>query len=163
MIKKSKGQYFSLDAIVASLIFILAIMTLLSYWYSVRSSIEKQDSELLKEAFRVSDLLFTPSTGNGDCRIGFADNWNYKILNYTSIEKCKTVSNEEIKGKLGTGANVVIVIKNVEVGNSMEPITIGTPPNDIKDAAKIQRSAAIRIDGNPSETFIATIEITLYN
>ena len=39
-----KGQYFSFDAIVASVIFVLALVALLSYWHSVRSYLEHENS-----------------------------------------------------------------------------------------------------------------------
>lgn len=55
-----KGQYFSFDAIIASVIFILALVALLSYWYSLRSSLELQNGAVSKEAFRISNILLTP-------------------------------------------------------------------------------------------------------
>jgi len=160
-----KGQYFSLDAIVASLIFIITIMTLLSYWYSVKSSIEKQDSEVLKEAFRISDLLFTSQIGDSDCKIGFADNWNYKTLNYTAIKNCEGMTREGINGKLGTGYDTVIVF-NIDETSAIESITLGEAPSKIKDVAKVQRVAAIMIEnyeGGKVKTFTGTVDVYLYN
>ncbi len=162
----SKGQYFSLDAIIASLIFILTIMTLLSYWYSVKSAIERQDSEILKEAFRISDLIFTPQAGDGNCKIGFMDSWNYKMLNYTAITNCDLESRDGIKAKLGTGYDVVITFNVVEKDSGVEPVTLGFEPSTSKSIAKVQRAAAIMVEnyeGGKSKTFTGIVEVYLYN
>jgi hypothetical protein len=167
--KWRKGQYFSLDAVIASLIFILMIISLLSYWYAVKSAMERQDSELMKEAFRVSDLLFTPQTSEGPCKIGFSDSWNYKTLNYTAIKNCETLTNTKtgIKSKLGTGYDTAIGFTIVEQDSGVEAVTLGTIPDPAsnKEIAKVQRNAAIMVenyDGSKPKTFIAKVEVYLY-
>lgn len=55
-----KGQYFSFDAIVASVIFILAITLLSGHWYSLRAQIDDRSDYLYSEAFRISDTLLGP-------------------------------------------------------------------------------------------------------
>ncbi len=91
--KNLKGQYFSFDAIIASVIFVLTLTTLLSYWHSVRSSLDFQTNENLREAVRVSDLAFTPGTpANTICNLqsqfGFGVSWQDKRLNGTNLKSC---------------------------------------------------------------------------
>ncbi len=48
-----KGQYFSFDAIIASVIFVMALVALLSYWHSVKSYLDSQNDEISKEAIQI--------------------------------------------------------------------------------------------------------------
>ncbi|RME79629.1 MAG: hypothetical protein D6769_01825 [Methanobacteriota archaeon] len=57
-----KGQYFTLDVIVAAIMAVISIMLLLGYWqYSLENSPIIQDS-LNKQAIRVSQLFFSISS-----------------------------------------------------------------------------------------------------
>ena len=56
-----KGQYFSFDAVIGATIFILTMMALLSYWYGISSSFEQTQNDLAREAFRISEMMFTPT------------------------------------------------------------------------------------------------------
>lgn len=62
-----KGQYFSFDAIVATVIVVLAITTLSAYWFSVQSVVEAKSSHLYASALRIGDILLSP---------GVPDAWN---------------------------------------------------------------------------------------
>ena len=55
-----KGQYFSFDAIIASVVFVLTVLALMSYWNSVKAGMETYSDETTKEAIRISDLLLSP-------------------------------------------------------------------------------------------------------
>lgn len=78
MMASSKGQYFSFDAIIASIIFILTFMALLGYWFSVRSGLESQEADISREASRISDMMFTPSY--------FTTSYTDKLVNRSRIE-----------------------------------------------------------------------------
>ncbi len=54
-----KGQYFSFDAIVASIIFALAISILSTHWFALRAQIDDHDNYLQQEAYRISDVLLS--------------------------------------------------------------------------------------------------------
>lgn len=56
-----KGQYFSFDAIIASTIFIITFVSLLTYWFSVKSALDSKDDDISREAARISDVMFTPA------------------------------------------------------------------------------------------------------
>ena len=61
-----KGQYFSFDAIIATVIMVIAFSTLVSYWYGVQSTIETRTDSQYSDALRVADSLFSP---------GLPSNW----------------------------------------------------------------------------------------
>ncbi len=55
-----RGQYFSLDAIVAVLIFILALSMLANYWFTAKATMQEGESQLFSEALSISNSLLTP-------------------------------------------------------------------------------------------------------
>ncbi len=55
-----KGQYFSVDAIIASFIFVMALSLLTAQWFSLRAQEGAQSVSLLDDASRISDLLLVP-------------------------------------------------------------------------------------------------------
>ncbi|MFH0927227.1 MAG: hypothetical protein V1822_01485 [Candidatus Micrarchaeota archaeon] len=59
-----KGQYFSFDAIVAAVIFVLAMSILANHWFSLRSQMDEQTLFLQDEALRISDLFLSPGDYN---------------------------------------------------------------------------------------------------
>jgi len=75
-----KGVYFSFDAIIASLIFILTLISVMSYWYGVREGIMHSDSILMDEAYRLSNLFLLPNSAGG-----VAIESHDKMLNSTRI------------------------------------------------------------------------------
>ncbi|GEM_PF-4541370 len=59
-----KGQYFSFDAIVASVIFMLGMTLLLGQWFSVKQSTDLTNDYLQEDAFRASDILLSSGVPN---------------------------------------------------------------------------------------------------
>ena len=57
-----KGQYFSFDAIIGFTIFILILMTILSYWYSATSYFNTIENPMNKEAYRISEIILSDSS-----------------------------------------------------------------------------------------------------
>ncbi len=62
--KSKKGQYFSFDAIVSVVIFVMAITILLSHWYSLKTKMNEQTTYLQDEALRISEILLGPGDFN---------------------------------------------------------------------------------------------------
>lgn len=66
----AKGQYFSFDAIVATVIVIIAVSSLLGYWFSAQSIIESRANPMYADALRVAETLMSPGVPadwqNGD-------------------------------------------------------------------------------------------------
>lgn len=59
-VKTLKGQYFSMDAIVASVIFVLALSLLMSHFFALRAQNDSRSSYLMDDAYRISEMLLGP-------------------------------------------------------------------------------------------------------
>ena len=159
-----KGQYFSFDAIVASVIFVLALVSLLSYWNSLRNSLDFQNSAVSKESVRVSNALTEQGTPeNVACnlmnRLGFA-NSNGKI-NWSIVECAETASfdQDQLKNKLETGYNVTIVFERADgsqviIGPELDQNLI----DDLSNIYKIRRIVSL----DSPEDEIAYLDLYLY-
>lgn len=163
-----KGQYFSFDAIVASVIFVLTLIMLLSYWHSVRTFLDFQAADMNKEATRMSNLLFTPP--DGDCnagtlkRLGFANSWTDKKMNYTLLYCVDKMKEDALKANLSSPYNVSIVI-NDPLGKEY---LLGDDPDNfdptLQEVTKIRRIGTIAdVPGaNGPEDHMATVDLYLY-
>ena len=141
-----KGQYFSFDAIIASVIFVLALVALLSYWHSVRSFLDYQNDPLAKDAIRVSNLLFTPpSPAPLDCasmeRLGLAVSWDDRRVDSGVLDCAKDQNPAWIKQKLGTQYNTSITVTNL--ADSSVVVIGGEVPASAANVVKIRRLAGV--------------------
>jgi hypothetical protein len=161
-----KGQYFSFDAIIASVIFVLALVALLSYWHSMRSFLDYQNDPMTKEAVRISNLFFIPPTYSGvgtDCEdiqsLGFAVNWTDKRID-PAIVACAASNDEEwLYQKLLTPYKLTLELTNVSDNNL---ITLGyqDPPENLLHTVKIRRLASVL---NPDgSTYLVYLDLSLY-
>lgn len=161
-----KGQYFSFDAIIASVIFLLTLIMLLSYWHSVRTYLDYQANDLSREATRLSTILFTPPTGT-DCknlkRLGFVNSWSDKRLNGTLLDCVKGMNTGALKTKLGASYNVSILIDDTHTTSKKDYI-LGTDPDnlpsDLKEISKFRRVGTLSTKSG--EDHIATIDLYVY-
>jgi|SRR3989344_5731564 len=62
MRKAAKGQYFSFDAIIATVIVVMAMATLMTYWFSIQSVVDAKGGRLHSQARDVADALFSPGS-----------------------------------------------------------------------------------------------------
>jgi len=67
-----KGQYFSFDAIIATVIMVLAFSSLVAYWYGAQAVVESRNYSRLADANRIAESLLSP---------GSPSDWNE--LSYT--------------------------------------------------------------------------------
>ncbi len=155
-----RGQYFSFDAIVASVIFILTIVTLLSYWHSLRTALNSQTNDLTKEALRISDLILTPGyPASAACdsmdQLGISMSWQDKRINKTKFDCARMLTQSELKNKLSTPFNVSIFVNNA--------LAIGDDINSIntKQVAKVRRIVSI-LNGVTNKEELASFDIYLY-
>ncbi|NYZ73918.1 hypothetical protein H0O00_02135 [Candidatus Micrarchaeota archaeon] len=168
-----KGQYFSFDAIIASVIFILALVALLSYWHSVKSFLDYQDDPLSRDAVRLSNLLFTPPTPEawsctetGMEKLGFAISWDDRRVN-SSILKCAetqaAASQTWLREKLGADANTGVFLKVTNLNDgTITPIGEDVPPSPAPaNVVNIRRLATV-VNSTTGETTLASFELTLY-
>ncbi|MFH2106444.1 MAG: hypothetical protein ABII22_04235 [Candidatus Micrarchaeota archaeon] len=163
-----KGQYFSFDAIVASVIFILAIVSLLSYWDSIRSNLDFQNSDVSREAFRVSEALLKEKisvTNVANCdgikapgaRLGFAG-YDGRI-NWTIVQCANDyITDDEpaLKSLLSTGYGVTIIFHKGDVDDT-KLAEIGTPMTDafrasLREVYKVRRIVPVVDAEGPRET-----------
>lgn len=68
-----KGQYFSFDAMVATVIFLMTILAFFSYWNAMKSSLAEEQGFMEKEAIRISNALFTPDLSKGGIGVSWSD------------------------------------------------------------------------------------------
>jgi len=165
-----KGQYFSFDAIIASVIFVMALVALLSYWHSVKSYLDYQNDDLSRETIRVSNLLFTPPSPSGAAcdsinRFGMSISWDDRRLDPAIIDCASGKDQKWLQEKLGSAYPLVINITEfsqpgspvVTLGGSIQPSTSGK-----MDIVKIRRSATI-YNASSGEAYPAYIDMVLYN
>ena len=57
-----KGQYFSFDAVVASVIMVIAVTSLVAYWFGVQSVAESRSSDMYADSLRIAESLLSPGS-----------------------------------------------------------------------------------------------------
>lgn len=159
-----KGQYFSFDAIIASVIFVLALVALLSYWHSVKSFLDYQNDQLSRDAIRISNLLFTPPEPSADCasmtRLGFALGWDDRRADSDIITCASAQDADWLRETTATGYNVYLNVKNIEDGSETE---IGVHPDDVddvNDVVRIRRLATV-VEADDS-THLSSFDLYVY-
>lgn len=162
-----KGQYFSFDAIVASVIFMMAVVMLLNYWHSVRTFLEYQSGDISREAMRISAMLFSPpspatATGN-NCRnmqtIGLFNSFESKQVNETTLDCLQSAYRTDpagLKSRFATPYEVTIKVSEIGGGSRW---TIGQEPQSQSEIVKIRRIASIVKDGGST---MAAVDVYLY-
>ena len=150
-----KGQYFSFDAIIGGVIFILTAMALFSYWYGISGTLDQRHESLAKEAFRISEMLNTPLDP------GLAMDWRDAHLNYSAVEeRCDDPSP---KDAFGSGYEVTIYFNEVESepeGEVNEVCAWGQENIQSENVYRFRRTASyIYEDGN---TTLGYVDIFVY-
>jgi hypothetical protein len=158
-----KGQYFSFDAIIGAVIFVLAMVALLSYWHSIRSFLDYQNDPLSRDAVRVSNLLFTPPSPSENCtmmnRLGFARSWEDKRAEESVIACAQGQTQNWLRQGLGTPYGVSIKITNLAT-NAPPTVIGGDVPADALNVVKIRRLATVVNETNG--TYLASVDLSLY-
>ena len=160
-----KGQYFSFDAIIASVIFIMALVLLLSYWQSVKTFLDYQTSDVAKDAMRIASLLFVPAYPEDAeyCsdveNIGFAKSWDDRRLRKDLLECAGLEGADWVKGKFGTPYNVSIKVTYLDdeswfyIGDDVA--------SDAREVVNMRRAATV-LDEEDGTTRLATVDISVY-
>lgn len=162
-----KGQYFSFDAIIASVIFVLALVALLSYWHSVKSFLDYQNDQLSRDAVRISNLLFTPPEPSADCadmdRLGFAFSWNDRRADSSILACAASQDSAWLKRVSGSSFDLHIKVTVLEGGG--DEYEMGTKPSDasyeVTDIVKIRRLATV-VDSSDDSTHVAAFDLSIY-
>ncbi|GEM_PF-819013 len=163
--RSKKGLYFSFDAIIASTIFILTMISVISYWHSVHTGIKQEDLMMMEEAMRISDLILLPNQGNG---FGFANSFDNKTIILQKVSDYATLTaadSDKIKIDVGTPYNVYITFdifdaEDTHLKGGIGSFEIGKSPGDAKTIGKFTRisSAYDEFEGEK----IVKISVFLY-
>ncbi len=161
-----KGLYFSFDAVIASVIFILTIISVISYWHSVHTGMKQEDLMLMEEAIRVSDMVLLPDQGKG---FGFTETFDNKTIVLSKVSGYADLvgTNEnKIKTDVGTPYNVYITFDIFDpqdnwLNSGTKPLEIGEPYKDAKMVGKFTRIASAYDDDEGN--LIVKISVFLYN
>ncbi|MCD6279299.1 hypothetical protein J7J26_00795 [Candidatus Micrarchaeota archaeon] len=148
-----KGQYFSFDAIVGLLIFIISVGILITYWYNIQQIIQTQDASTRVVALRISDMLFTqgqPSNWNtltsidNVKMIGLMTNGTIDPLKINKLSDFMTSDANETKLKMKTsGYDFQVILSG---GYNTE---IGDPPTCNTTVTTFTRIAPLNISTTP--------------
>ncbi len=158
-VDKRKGQYFSFDAIIGSVIFILALVSMLSYWHSLRTSISSQAQDLASAGTQLSESMFTPGYPAGaPCeqmeQLGVSMSWTDKRINKTKLDCLGRLDEEQLRNKTATPFNMTIIF-NDKVVAGPELSLLKT-----KNMAKTRRIVTV-LDDKDRET-LGYLDIYVY-
>ena len=168
-----KGQYFSFDAIIATVIMVLAITSLVAYWHGAQSVVDSRTGAMYDDSLRIAESFFSPGSPpnwadqpdfSSVKSIGLADDFS-NSLNRSKIQKLNATvgvfssagtpgQNYTIVGRiLRSPAEYYIVIDQTD-GNSIGPYAIGHAyPDNAREVAIAHRGATV--DGVP-------VSVTVY-
>lgn len=102
-----KGQVWSYDLIIGSIIFIIAMGILAFFWWSAQTNMSENKDLVAKESIKVSDVLLspgipqnwnelvdvnTPSTWGNVQQFGLAERWDSNKLSIDKLYKLREIS-----------------------------------------------------------------------
>lgn len=149
-----KGQYFSFDAIIGGVIFILTAMALFSYWYGVTGAFDQQHELLAREAFRVSEMLFAP------LEPGVAVDWKDAHLNLSEVKK-RCGGNENPKDAFGSGYMLSLSFNQVSESGGISKICAWGEENMQSGSLyRLRRTASFMDEGR--DTTLGYVDIFVY-
>jgi len=161
-----KGQYFSFDAIIATVIFILALISLLSYWHSLRSIFESQGGDIISDATRISELLLTPgypqdadSCDNME-QLGLTLSWSDKRINATKLACAEGLDKDTLRAFFNTRFKLSIRFSGVDktyiIGENINLLD----QSQLNNIVKVRRVVSI-LHGNNEEE-LASMDVFVY-
>ncbi len=162
-----KGQYFSFDAIIAAVIFVMALVALLSYWHSVKSYLDYQTDPLSRDAVRVSDLLFTPPSPSADCgsmaRLGLSFSWDDRRVDQAVIDCAAATSAGDaawLRQKLGTSYDLSITVTRLSEPEVVVAVIGPDVPSDANQVVRMRRlGTVVKPDGT---SYPAAFDLSMY-
>ncbi|HIH19608.1 TPA: hypothetical protein HA225_06600 [Candidatus Micrarchaeota archaeon] len=97
--KHQRGQYFSFDAIIASVIMVIAITSLVAYWYGAQSVVDSRTGSMYDDSMRIAESLMSPGSPSDWAsladlsnvrQIGLADDYSIR-LNKSKVERLEAL------------------------------------------------------------------------
>lgn len=159
MMKAMKGQYFSFDAIIATVIMVLATTTLVSYWFGVQSVVDSRNSPLHSDAMRIAESLVSPGVPENWPSAGIENTYQLGLANgYTNdlnmskivkLHDYATVDYKAVGRIMRAPADYFILIEQVDCGAACPAaIEIGNASaQDAPQTAVAHRGGAL--EGKP--------------
>ena len=157
-----KGQYFSFDAIIATVIMVLAFSSLVAYWYGAQAVVESRTYSRLADANRVAESLLSPGapsdwnskTINDIRQIGIATSFGNELdsAKMNALEDTAQVNYAEVGNLLRAGGEYFILIErtNTEDGETEIIAAIGKNGYDTLDAKYVAvANRGATLDGRP--------------
>ena len=162
-----KGQYFSFDAIIATVIMVLAATSLLAYWYGAQAVLDSRTGSMYSDSLRIAGSLLSPGSPSNWAdqpdlssvkQIGLSDDFSNK-LNRSKIEKLSATvgvfsspplppNYSAVGNILRSPAEYYIVIERTDGNSTIGPYTIGYRyPANAREVVIAHRGASI--DGIP--------------
>ncbi|MFH1285012.1 MAG: hypothetical protein ABIH99_00340 [Candidatus Micrarchaeota archaeon] len=147
--KNKKGQFFSYDALISVVIFLLAFSILIFYWTNIRAVSEDPREDMQKSALSLSDALLTPGNpSNWDSlavnneflyQIGVANDSETNVINTTKM--CKLVdfaatNYDATKNALQMPYNYYIAVE--DAGGNVKSAACSSVPTELKAGVPIQ-------------------------
>ncbi|MBU0586076.1 hypothetical protein KJ780_01040 [Candidatus Micrarchaeota archaeon] len=137
-----KGQYFSFDAIIASVLFAIALLSVLGYWFSLKSALDSNNDPFFTEATRVSERLIANSN---------------RVINTSVFEALAPLDEDELKSQFSTPYNLTIIVTD-PYSNSFN-FTAGDKTVNASNIAKVRRVLLLY---NSSGEYPAVMDIYVY-
>ncbi len=133
----TKGQYFSFDPIIATVIVVMAMATLMTYWFSVQSVVDAKGGIMHSQARDVADALFSPGSPSNwqalvkasepetlseATQLGIANDYT-NFINETKLLRLKEIAGADAETYLnvkklfhasGFGEELYIVVQQAE-------------------------------------------------
>jgi len=154
-----KGQYFSFDAIIATVIMVLAFSSLVAYWYGAQAVVESRTYSRLADANRIAESLLSPGSptnwadGNvEDVRqLGIANSFG-NDLNLTKINALKETANAyytDIGNLLRAGGEYYILIERTNTAAGENPIIAEIGHSHVNANVTAVANRGATLDGRP--------------
>ena len=154
-----KGQYFSFDAVIATVIMVLAFSSLVAYWYGAQSVVEERTNSRLADAGRIAESLLSPGAPEGwdngmsiaDIRqIGIATGFNneldsWKVKQFSSLAQ---QSPDGVGKLLRAGGSYYVLIERTEQAGAPIAAVGDYPPANASYVVVANRG--VTYEGHPA-------------
>lgn len=154
-----KGQYFSFDAVIATVIMVLAFSTLVAYWYGAQAVVEERTNSRLADAGRIAESLLSPGSpadwDNGmyitDIRqIGIATGFNNGLDSW-KVRQFKSLSEQDYEGVgrlLRAGGDYYVLIERTEQTGA--PVAEIGKPYPANSSYVVVANRGVTYEGHPA-------------
>lgn len=105
-----KGQVWSYDLIVGSLLFVLAMAILAFFWWSVQTNMAENKDAIIRDSIKVTDVLMSP---------GIPPNWDQlvNLSNQTTWSSVQQIGLADSWGNSSLSINKIYALYNMSVTN----------------------------------------------